>query len=45
MGLAPYGKPIFVDKIKKIVDIKFDGSFRLDQSYFNYADWSYYDFK
>ena len=37
MGLAPYGKPIFVDKIKKIVDIKFDGSFRLDQSYFNYA--------
>ena len=37
MGLAPYGKPIFVDKIKKIVDIKSDGSFRLDQSYFNYA--------
>jgi len=37
MGLAPYGSPIFKDKIKKIVDIKDDGSFRLDQKYFNYA--------
>ena len=37
MGLAPYGNPIYEDKIKKLIDIKDDGSFRLDQSYFNYA--------
>ena len=37
MGLAPYGKPIYVDKIKKLIDIKEDGTFRLDQKYFNYA--------
>ena len=37
MGLAPYGNPIYLDKIKKLVDIKNDGTFRLDQSYFNYA--------
>ncbi len=37
MGLAPYGNPIYVDKILKIVDIKDDGSFRLDQNYFNYS--------
>tara|TARA_Y100000590_G_C15729377_1_gene1016409 strand:- start:137 stop:1972 length:1836 start_codon:yes stop_codon:yes gene_type:complete len=37
MGLAPYGQPVFKDKIYKLVDIKEDGTFRLDQSYFNYA--------
>ena len=37
MGLAPYGNPIFEDKIKKLIDIKEDGTFRLDQKYFNYA--------
>ena len=37
MGLAPYGSPIFKDKIKKLLDIKDDGTFRLDQNYFNYA--------
>ena len=37
MGLAPYGKPIFEDKVKKLIDIKEDGTFRLDQKYFNYA--------
>ena len=38
MGLAPYGNPIYEDKIKsKLIDIKEDGSFHLDQSYFNYA--------
>ena len=37
MGLAPYGKPIYEDKILKIIDIKKDGTFRLDQKYFNYA--------
>jgi len=37
MGLAPYGNPSFVDKIYKLIDIKEDGTFRLDQTYFNYA--------
>ena len=37
MGLAPYGKPVFVEKIKKLIHIKEDGTFRLDQTYFNYA--------
>jgi len=38
MGLAPYGKPIFQDKIiNNLIDIKEDGTFRLDQTYFNYA--------
>ncbi len=38
MGLAPYGKPIFKDKILKyLIDIKEDGSFHLNQKFFNYA--------
>ena len=37
MGLAPYGNPIYEEKIKKLIDIKEDGTFRLDQKYFNYA--------
>ncbi len=38
MGLAPYGEPRFVDTIlDNLVDIKQDGTFRLDMSYFNYA--------
>ena len=38
MGLAPYGVPRFKDLIlDKVVDLKEDGSYRLDQSYFNYA--------
>lgn len=38
MGLAPYGKPIYVELIKKyLIDIKPDGSFRMDMSYFNYT--------
>jgi len=38
MGLAPYGDPIYEKKIKNnLIDIKEDGSFHLDQSYFNYA--------
>ncbi|MDC1137776.1 carbamoyltransferase [Candidatus Pelagibacter sp.] len=37
MGLAPYGNPIYENKIKQLIDIKDDGSFRLDQQYFNYA--------
>ena len=38
MGLAPYGKPIYKDLIlKKLIDIKKDGSFRINMKYFNYA--------
>jgi carbamoyltransferase len=38
MGLAPYGEPKYVQKIfDHLVDMKDDGSFRLDQSYFNYC--------
>jgi len=37
MGLAPYGNPIYEDKIYQLVDIKEDGTFRLNQNYFNYA--------
>ena len=38
MGLAPYGMPIYKDKIiNNLINIKEDGSFHLDQTYFNYA--------
>ena len=37
MGLAPYGNPIYLKKIKEnIIDIKDDGTFNLDMSYFKY---------
>ena len=38
MGLAPYGKPKYKDKIlKNLIDLKADGSFKLNMKYFNYA--------
>ena len=38
MGLAPYGKPAFVQAIlDNLIDIKSDGSFRLNLDYFNYC--------
>lgn len=38
MGLAPYGNPIYVDLIKDhLINIKEDGSFHLDMSYFDYC--------
>ncbi len=38
MGLAPYGEPKYADLLRKhVIDIKPDGSFWLDQSYFNYC--------
>jgi carbamoyltransferase len=40
MGLAPYGKPIYADLIREhLIDIKDDGSFRLNMKYFIY-DWA-----
>ena len=38
MGLAPYGEPIYRDLIlEKLLDLKADGSFRMDMSYFAYT--------
>ena len=38
MGLAPYGEPKYKDIIlKELIDVKEDGSFRLNMKYFNYA--------
>ena len=38
MGLAPYGTPKYYNKIvSNLIDIKKDGTFRLNQKYFNYA--------
>lgn len=38
MGLAPYGEPKYVDKIMgSLIDVKADGSFRLNQAYFDYC--------
>jgi carbamoyltransferase len=39
MGLAPYGEPTYVDRIKdNLLDLKPDGSFRLNMDYFGYLD-------
>ena len=39
MGLAPYGEPVYRDLIlDKLLDLKLDGSFRLDMSYFGYCN-------
>ena len=38
MGLAPYGEPKYVEAIlRELVDLKADGSFRLNMRYFNYG--------
>ena len=38
MGLAPYGQPRYADVIRRhLIDLKDDGSFRMDMSYFNYC--------
>ncbi|MBI4161486.1 MAG: hypothetical protein HY509_03470, partial [Acidobacteria bacterium] len=39
MGLSPYGQGVYTDRIKKhLIDIKDDGSFRLNMDYFGYLD-------
>jgi carbamoyltransferase len=39
MGLAPYGEPVFADAIREhLIDIRPDGSFRLNMKYFGYLD-------
>ena len=38
MGLAPYGEPRYVDLIRRhLIDVKDDGTFRLNMAYFNFA--------
>jgi carbamoyltransferase len=40
MGLAPYGTPVYFDLIMKhLIDVKHDGSFKLNMKYFTY-DWA-----
>ena len=36
MGLAPYGNPTYVDKLNELIEVRPDGSFRLDLKYFSY---------
>ncbi|MBN2105761.1 carbamoyltransferase [bacterium] len=36
MGLAPYGKPIYINEFRKIVKLKPEGGFKLDLSYFDF---------
>lgn len=36
MGLAPYGEPKYVEQMKQLIQLKEDGSFALDMSYFRY---------
>ena len=39
MGLAPYGRPVYVDVIREqLLDLRADGSFRLNLDYFGYLD-------
>ncbi|MEK7563906.1 MAG: carbamoyltransferase, partial [Patescibacteria group bacterium] len=36
MGLAPYGEPKYLEQMRKLIDVKQDGSFALDMKYFTY---------
>ena len=36
MGLAPYGRPVYLEQMRRIVQLQEDGSFRLDLSYFRH---------
>ena len=36
MGLAPYGVPRYVEQVKRLIDIRDDGSFEMDMRYFSY---------
>jgi carbamoyltransferase len=37
MGLAPYGRPTYVDQFREVVDLREDGSFRLNMKYFSHT--------
>lgn len=36
MGLAPYGKPVYYDQLRKLIVVRDDGSYALDMEYFTY---------
>ena len=36
MGLAPYGEPKYLEKMRELIDVKEDGSFALNMKYFNF---------
>jgi len=36
MGMAPFGKPCYVDQVSKLIHVERDGSFALDMSYFSF---------
>jgi len=36
MGMAPYGQPRYIDLVEKVIDVREDGSFWLDMSYFDF---------
>ena len=38
MGLAPYGEPKYYDQVRRLIEVKEDGSFHMDMSYFNYLN-------
>jgi carbamoyltransferase len=38
MGLAPYGEPSFVDRLRRVVDVDADGRVRLDMQYYAFLD-------
>jgi carbamoyltransferase len=40
MALASFGKPIYADQVRKILRVQKDGSYDLDQSYFNFNQFS-----
>ena len=40
MGLAPYGEPKYVDRIKQLITIKDDGTFRLNMRHFHFGLWA-----
>ncbi len=38
MGLAPYGSPRYADRVRQLIQVKEDGSYRLDMNYFGFLD-------
>jgi carbamoyltransferase len=36
MGMAPFGRPLYVDKVRQVIQIDRDGTFAMDMSYFTY---------
>jgi carbamoyltransferase len=39
MGLAPYGKPVYADKIRSLIQTQADGQYRLNLTYFEFNRW------